>query len=87
MELSPPGYGDNCNLNTALSNRFPQGINTSATVMEYGDVGGQYANVGFDVSNNFDLSTNHTFAIKIYAFRWPDRESEQSSLPQAAGWR
>ena len=34
--------------------------------MEYGDVGGQYANVGFDVSNNFDLSTNHTFTIKIY---------------------
>ncbi|MBL0007570.1 MAG: family 16 glycosylhydrolase [Saprospiraceae bacterium] len=59
-------YGDNCNLNTALSNPFPQGINTSATVMEYGDVGGQYANVGFDVSNNFDLSTNHTFTIKIY---------------------
>lgn len=59
-------YGDNCNINIALSNPFPQGINTSATVMEYGDVGGQYANVGFDVSNNYDLSTNHTFSIKIY---------------------
>jgi beta-glucanase (GH16 family) len=59
-------YGDNCNLNISLSNPYQQGINTSATVMEYGDVGGQYANVGFDVSNNFDLSTNHTFTIKIY---------------------
>ncbi len=59
-------YGDNCNLNTSLSNPYQQGINTSANVLEYGDVGGQYANVGFDVSNNFDLSTNHTFSIKIY---------------------
>ncbi len=59
-------YGDNCNLNTSLSNPYQQGINTSATVLEYGDVGGQYANIGFDVSNNFDLSTDHTFSIKIY---------------------
>ncbi|HSF90488.1 MAG TPA: family 16 glycosylhydrolase [Saprospiraceae bacterium] len=59
-------YGDNCNINTALANPFPLGINTSETVMEYGDVGGQYANVGFDVGNNFNLSTNHTFSIKIY---------------------
>lgn len=59
-------YGDNCNLNTSLPNPYQQGINSSATVLEYGDVGGQYANVGFDVSNNFDLSINHTFSIKIY---------------------
>ncbi len=59
-------YGDNCNLNTSLPNPYQQGINNSATVLAYGDVGGQYANVGFDVSNNFDLSINHTFSIKIY---------------------
>jgi beta-glucanase (GH16 family) len=59
-------YGDNCNLNTSLPNPFQQGVNTSATVLEYGDVGGQYANVGFDVGNNFNLSSNHTFTFKIY---------------------
>jgi beta-glucanase (GH16 family) len=59
-------FGDDCDLNTGLANPFSQGINTSATVLEYGDVGGSYANVRFDVGNNFDLSTNHTFSLKIY---------------------
>jgi beta-glucanase (GH16 family) len=59
-------FGDDCNFNTNLSNPFSQGINTSATVLEYHDVGGQYANVRFQVGNNFDLSTNHTFSLKIY---------------------
>lgn len=59
-------FGDNCNLNISLPNPFPEGINTSNTVLEYGDVGGQYANVRFDVNNNYDLSTNHTFSFKIY---------------------
>jgi beta-glucanase (GH16 family) len=59
-------FGDDCNLNTSLANPFSQGINTSATVLEYGDAGGLYANVRFDVGNNFDLSTNHTFSLKIY---------------------
>lgn len=59
-------FGDDCNINTSLANPFSQGINTSATVLEYHDVGGQYANVRFDVGNNLDLSTNHTFSLKIY---------------------
>lgn len=59
-------FGDDCNLNTSLANPFSQGINTSATVLEYGDAGGLYANVRFDVGNNFDLSINHTFSLKIY---------------------
>jgi beta-glucanase (GH16 family) len=59
-------FGDDCDLNTGLANPFSQGINTSATVLEYGDAGGLYANVRFDVGNNFDLSTNHTFSLKIY---------------------
>lgn len=59
-------YGDNCNINTNLANPFQQGINTSAKVLGYGDTGGQYANVRFDISNNFDLSSDHIFSLKIY---------------------
>ena len=59
-------YGDDCTMNTQSANPFKQGINTSATVLEYGDIGGQYANVRFDVSNNYDLSDNHLFTLKIY---------------------
>jgi len=59
-------YGDDCNINTSFNNPFPEGINTSNTVLEYHDIGGQYANVRFDVENNFDLSSEHTFSFKIY---------------------
>jgi len=59
-------FGDACNINTSLNNPVQQGINTSATVLEYHDVGGQYANVRFDVPQNLDLSSNHTFTLKIY---------------------
>ncbi len=59
-------FGDNCNINTNLPNPFTEGINTSSTLMEYHDVGGQYANVRFDVTNNFDLSSVSTFELKIY---------------------
>jgi beta-glucanase (GH16 family) len=59
-------YGDDCSINTNLANAYPEGINTSAHVLEYSDVGGQYANVRFDVDNNFDLSSNHLFTLKIY---------------------
>ncbi len=58
--------GDDCNINTSLVNPHQQGINTSATVLEYHDVGGQYANVRFDIGDNYDLSTHHTFSFKIY---------------------
>ncbi|MBS2213876.1 family 16 glycosylhydrolase [Carboxylicivirga mesophila] len=59
-------YGDDCNIDIAFANPKQEGINTSSTVLKYHDVGGQYANVRFDVSNNFNLETNHTFSFKIY---------------------
>jgi len=59
-------FGDDCGMNTALANPFAQGDNTSATVLEYNDTGGQYANVRFQQATNFDLSTNNTFSLKIY---------------------
>ena len=59
-------FGDDCGMNNAFSNLYQTGINTSATVLQYNDIGGQYANVRFDVSNNFNLATHHTFTLKIY---------------------
>jgi beta-glucanase (GH16 family) len=59
-------YGDGISMDNALSNPFQLGINSSATVLEYADTGGDYANLRFDVESNFDLSTEHTFSLKIY---------------------
>ena len=59
-------FGDACNMDISYANPNIQGINTSATVLKYEDVGGQYANVRFDVSENFDLSVHHTFTLKIF---------------------
>jgi len=60
-------FGDNCDINTSLMNPFRLGMNTSETVLEYNDNGDALnANVRFDVENNFDLSTHHTFSLKIY---------------------
>jgi beta-glucanase (GH16 family) len=51
----------------AFPNQNPRGINTSATVLKYNDDGiRQYANIRFNTPVNFDLSTNHTFSLKIY---------------------
>ncbi len=59
-------FGDDCNMDIAFSNPNVQGINVSSTVLKYSDIGGQYANVRFDVNENFDLSVNHTFTLKIF---------------------
>lgn len=59
-------YGDACSINTTLSNPHQSGINTSATVMEYHDTGGQYANVRFDINETYDLSSSAVFSLKIY---------------------
>jgi beta-glucanase (GH16 family) len=58
--------GDDCGIDINFANPFSQGMNTSATVLEYDDNGGDYANIRFDVPENFDLSTNNTFSFKIY---------------------
>ena len=59
-------FGDNCGINTGFANPFKTGLNVSNAVLRYDDTGGQYANVRFDFSPNFDLSVNHSFKIKIY---------------------
>lgn len=59
-------YGDDCTGDTTFANPHPQGLNTSATVLRYHDLGGQYANVRFDIPGNFDLTTQQVFSLKIY---------------------
>ncbi len=59
-------FGDDCNVNTSKSNPHQNGINSSATVLEYHDVGGQYANVRFDANQNLDLPNHSVFQIKVY---------------------
>jgi beta-glucanase (GH16 family) len=58
--------GDDCNINTSLSNPWVGPDNPSATVMEYHDVGGLYANVRFDHSNNLALALHSVFQLKVY---------------------
>ncbi len=57
---------DNCRLNLGLPNPFSGAYNPSSKVLEYHDVGGQYANIRFDISGTFDLSESHAFSVKIY---------------------
>ena len=59
-------YGDDCDLDTSFTNPYQSGINTSAKVLRYGDIGELYANVRFDTGANFDLSVNNIFTLKIY---------------------
>ncbi len=59
-------FGDDCGIDTAFSNPFQTGINLTAKVLKYTDSGGQYANVRFDTTANFDLSSNNIFSLKIY---------------------
>lgn len=59
-------FGDDCGIDVAFANPYPQGLNTSQTVLKYNDLGGQYSNIRFDTEANFDLSNNHTFSFNIY---------------------
>jgi hypothetical protein len=57
---------DDCGMNTTFSNPYIDALNGSATVLEYNDTGGQYANIRFDVAPNFDLTAKSKFTLKIY---------------------
>ena len=57
---------DDCLLELGIANPASGITNPSAKVLRYQDVGGQYANIRFDIPLNFDLSANHTFKLKIY---------------------
>lgn len=51
----------------AFPNQNIGGINTSSKVLKYDDNGNEkYANIRFNTPANFDLTTDHTFSLKIY---------------------
>lgn len=58
--------GDDCGMNNAFANPFKDALNDSDTVLEYNDTGGQYANVRFDISPDYDLTAKSKFSLKIY---------------------
>jgi hypothetical protein len=58
--------GDDCGMNNTFSNPYIDVLNGSATVLEYNDTGGQYANIRFDVTTDFDLTAKAKFTLKIY---------------------
>ena len=61
-----PWFADDAQMNLHFSNPFQNSSNNSAYVLEYEDVGGAFANVGFDYQENFDLSGTHEFSLMIY---------------------
>jgi beta-glucanase (GH16 family) len=62
----PAWVGDDCGVNPTLPNPFVNADNRSATVLEYHDTGGAFANIRFDVDDNFILSGDHSFSFKVY---------------------
>lgn len=67
----PAWTADDCGLNTQFANPVPSDSNASTFVLRYHDTGGQYANIRFDMNDQFDLSVNQTFSLQIYI---PSRE-------------
>ena len=59
-------FGDNCVINTNFTNPVSNPSNNSNTVLRYHDIGGQYANVRFDIGRNLNLSNYASFSLKIY---------------------
>ena len=59
-------FGDNCLIDTNFNNPHPSSTNSSVKVLKYTDVGGQYANIGFDAGFSFNLATSSVFSLKIY---------------------
>ena len=49
-----------------MTNPDASGINTSGNVGRYEDTGAQYANMSFDNSSKFDLSSSNQVRVKVY---------------------
>lgn len=58
--------GDDCHISTDFTNPYPTGINPSHKVLEYHDVGGQFANARFDITGNFAFGAAKKITFKLY---------------------
>jgi beta-glucanase (GH16 family) len=59
-------YSDNSLMNISYPNPFPTGMNSSTHVLRYQDLGGQYANIGFNSISRMQITSNTPFSFKIY---------------------
>lgn len=59
-------FGSDCLIAIDFNNPLPTESNTSTKVFKYADIGGQYANVGFNAGFSFNLLTSSEFSLKIY---------------------
>ena len=59
-------FGDDCTITEPFANPQKKGINTSSNVLLYEDLGGDYANVRFDLAQNISFSSKTAFSVKVY---------------------
>ena len=59
-------YADDALMDTAFSNPFVDAANPSATVLRYEDIGGVFANIGFDANERIRIADDTPFSLKIY---------------------
>jgi len=59
-------FADDSFIDTHQANPLQNSDNNSSYVLVYQDIGGQFANIGFDYTSTFDLSGTHEFSLKIY---------------------
>jgi beta-glucanase (GH16 family) len=62
----PNWIGDNCIIDTCVSNPLLKLPNNSTKVLRYTDIGGQYANLRINTGFNFNLETSSVFSFKLY---------------------
>ena len=62
----PNWIGDNCIIDTCVSNPLQKLPNNSTKVLRYTDIGGQYANLRINAGFNFNLETSSVFSFKLY---------------------
>ena len=73
-------FADQSIMELGFINPFQNSSNNSSGVMKYEDTGQSFANVGFDIDDTFDLTTNHTFTLKIYVLSSEITGSENNQV-------
>ncbi len=58
--------GDDCGMDNTFANPFIDNNNNSATVLQYNDTGGTYANIQFTVTPNLDMVSKSKFTLQVY---------------------
>ncbi len=59
-------FSDDCFMDTHFNNPNQNSDNPSGHVMRYEDIGGTFANVGFNFPETFNLSGTHEFSVWVY---------------------